>query len=250
MSEQLSLLDSLSQTVPQADSAHFVVRESKRARRLFLHVVPPLSVELVVPKGTRVRTVEAFLNANRKWIERANAEIDRTYNGERSLMPQAIRIPTRSQQLGVCYRHKPEAHRHYKNSGDLLYVNCRQANMADSAKILQKWLISEARRTLAPWLYREAEKVGDVPKRVQVRLQRTRWGSCSGTGTISLNASLLLLDPALVRYVMIHELCHMRHMNHSAVYWRHVARFEPSYRDLDRQLGKSWADMPYWALAK
>jgi predicted metal-dependent hydrolase len=67
-----------------------------------------------------------------------------------------------------------------------------------------------------------------------VRGQKTCWGSHSSTGTISINYCLLFLEPALVRYLMVHELCHARHMNHSRRFWRAVGLHEPDYERLDR----------------
>ena len=81
---------------------------------------------------------------------------------------------------------------------------------------------------------------------MHVRGQKTCWGSHSSSGTISINYCLLFLEPALVRYLMIHELCHARHMNHSRRFWAHVARFEPDYRKLDRKLSSSWKEIPSW----
>jgi predicted metal-dependent hydrolase len=57
---------------------------------------------------------------------------------------------------------------------------------------------------------------------------------------------LLFLAPELVRYLMIHELCHARHMNHSRRFWQRVGRFEPDYRHLDKALGESWISIPAW----
>ena len=72
--------------------------------------------------------------------------------------------------------------------------------------------------------------------RAQIRRQRTRWGSCSASGTISLNVCLMFLSPAVVRYLFVHELCHTRHMNHSAHFWALVERAYPGYRDAERWL--------------
>jgi predicted metal-dependent hydrolase len=112
--------------------------------------------------------------------------------------------------------------------------------------LLRAWLLEQARTHLVPWLLREAERVGRAPSRVQVRLQRTRWGSCSSRGGISLNAGLLFLEAELVRYLLIHELCHLEVMNHSRRFWARVRRFEPDCRRLDRRLAESWADIPWW----
>jgi predicted metal-dependent hydrolase len=82
---------------------------------------------------------------------------------------------------------------------------------------------------------------------VQVRLQRTRWGSCSSSGTVSLNAALLFLEPNVVRYLFVHELCHLVALNHSRKFWTEVARHEPDYEALDRRLTQAWHEIPLWA---
>jgi predicted metal-dependent hydrolase len=100
---------------------------------------------------------------------------------------------------------------------------------------------------LRPWLWREADRVGKRPSAVQIRVQRTRWGSCSNSAVVSLNAGLMFLDAPLVRYLLVHELCHLFALNHSRRFWSAVARYEPDYRELDRRLGESWAEIPLWA---
>jgi predicted metal-dependent hydrolase len=109
--------------------------------------------------------------------------------------------------------------------------------------------LDQADYHLTPWLLRESAVVGHRPSNVQVRLQRTRWGSCSNSGTVSLNAALLFLEPELVRYLFVHELCHFISMNHSRKFWSAVARFEPDYRALDRRLTAAWNEIPLWAHA-
>ena len=79
-----------------------------------------------------------------------------------------------------------------------------------------------------------------------LRRQRTRWGSCSAAGTISLNVCLMFQRPEVVRYLMVHELCHRRHMNHSDRFWQLVESFEPGWRALDAELLKGWRHVPGW----
>ena len=65
---------------------------------------------------------------------------------------------------------------------------------------------------------------------VTVRYQKTRWGSCSSRGTLSFNYLLIFAPPGILDYVVVHELCHLTHMNHSKDFWDMVARVMPDYR--------------------
>jgi hypothetical protein len=62
-----------------------------------------------------------------------------------------------------------------------------------------------------------------------------------------LNLKLLFVEPDLVRYVLIHELCHMREMNHSSRFWRLVGQYYPEFRTARRRLKEAWYQMPAWA---
>jgi len=75
-----------------------------------------------------------------------------------------------------------------------------------------------------------APRIGVSYGTVTVRSQRTRWGSCSGMGNLSFNCLLLLAPPQVLDYVVIHELCHRRHLNHSAAFWAEVEKHMPDYR--------------------
>jgi predicted metal-dependent hydrolase len=110
------------------------------------------------------------------------------------------------------------------------------------------WLCERATAALAPQLSALAHSCGVRYLRLQVRRQRTRWGSCSARGTISLNCCLLFHRPAVVRYLLVHELSHLTHMNHSARFWQQVERHEPQWREHDRELTAGWSQVPGWAL--
>ena len=93
-------------------------------------------------------------------------------------------------------------------------VQLRAAAVAELPELVSSWVPA----------------VGAKPSRVQIRQQRTRWGSCSARGTISLNAQLMLLEPDLRDYVIVHELCHLTHHNHGPHFWAAVERVLPDYR--------------------
>ena len=84
---------------------------------------------------------------------------------------------------------------------------------------------------------------GIAVHRVSVRAQKTRWGSCSARGTISLNWRLIQAPPFVVDYLIVHELMHRREMNHSARYWKLVAAAFPDYRRAEQWLKKSGLEL-------
>ena len=78
-------------------------------------------------------------------------------------------------------------------------------------------------------------------ERLSIRGQKTRWGSCSSRGTLSFNWKLMLAPPEILDYVIVHELCHLTHMNHSPAFWALVASVLPDYRERRRWLRENGA---------
>jgi predicted metal-dependent hydrolase len=92
-------------------------------------------------------------------------------------------------------------------------------------------LRQQARRELPARLFELAARLGLVVTRVSVRNQRSRWGSCGRDGHICLNWRLVLMPPSVRDYVLVHELMHLRRMDHSPAYWRLIADAYPDYRE-------------------
>jgi predicted metal-dependent hydrolase len=228
-------------------SAPLSVRESARARYLSLRLLPPHTLELVVPRGTRAAEVSAFVHEHRQWIADARRELAQLRPQRAEGLPSRIELRAIGQSWRVDYRHDPAGPVRCRVRDSVLEVATRDTSRRGADAVLRSWLLDEADYHLAPWLLRESQVVGRRPTSVQVRLQRTRWGSCSNSGTVSLNAALLFLEPPLVRYLFIHELCHLIALNHSRKFWAAVARYEPGYEALDGRLTAAWSEIPLWA---
>jgi hypothetical protein len=245
MGAQLPLLSGRERTLESDPRVALSIRESLRARHLIIQVLPPRTVEVVVPKGMGPGTVESFVNEHREWIRRAGRELIETYP-EPEFRPGSIELAALGRNVPVRYLPRAGGRARFVFEPDALSLHCRDPEFGDAPGLLRRWLLQLGRAELQPGLMREAAAMELGPAGVQVRLQKTRWGSCSSGGVISLNAALLLVAPELVRYLFVHELCHLRHLSHSRRYWEMVARHEPDFRRLDRRLADCWKHMPTW----
>jgi predicted metal-dependent hydrolase len=221
------------------------VRTSRRARRLSVRVYPGGRVEIVAPVTASASVVQRFIGQHRQWIDERVRDFATLTNVETEL-PTTIDLVALDSRYAVEYVARSGAPRVQVQAPGQLLVSGSIANRHAVARALRNWLTDVAIECFGRQLRATADEFGFDYTRCQVRRQRTRWGSCSLSGTISLNVCLLFLDAAIVRYLMIHELCHTRHMNHSSRFWSLVATCEASYRSLDRALTRSWQQVPWW----
>ena len=223
------------------------MRESARARRLSIKVYPRGKVEVVVPRRTRPKAVAEFVAENAAWIQKARDSFAAEHPPEPFRLPQLIDLPAIERVVTVRYLPKVAAMTVcYRFSGNCLTLSGRVQDEKLCVGAIRRWLGGFAKQEFAPRLAALSAMTGLSYKKMQVRAQRTCWGSRSSSGTLSLNLCLLFLRPALMRYLMIHELCHGRHMNHSKRYWQLVGRYEPDYRKIDRELTECWKSVPVW----
>ena len=242
--EQLRLF---SDTEEPGESPGFSVRESKRARRLSIKVFPRGRVEVIVPRRTRARDVEAFVDEHREWIERSRASFAKVLPPEPFLLPNRLELSAIGQTFRVRYDRRNDAKSvRFRCKDNIVTLSGRTGDDKLCIGALKRWLTSVAKSEFRPRLDALSALTENSYIKMHVRGQKTCWGSHSSKGTISINYCLLFLDPELLRYLMIHELCHARHMNHSRRFWQRVGRFEPDYRRLDKALGDSWKTIPVW----
>ena len=225
----------------------FSVRESGRAKRLSIKVFPRGRVEVVVPKRTRPADVRDFVEAHRDWIKNARARFAAEHPPEPFALPSSVKLPGIERTFCVRYERDDGSKTvRYRVSGNTLILAGATRDESKCVAALKRWLTALAKKEYLPRLRALSALTTNAFRKMHVRGQKTCWGSHSSTGTISLNYCLMFLDPQHLRYVMIHELCHARHMNHSQRFWRLVSSFEPNFRRLDKDLNSSWKRIPTW----
>ena len=229
-----------------SDPMSYHWRRSPRAKQLQVRITPWQGVEVVIPSRTSRQRVRTFLIRQRQWI-RATWERMQSQVADADLrMPEKLDLRAVSENWVVRYPVAAVAQSLVTVSGRTLYVNRRGNSESACRDALRSWLINHARKHLGLKAQRMSAALGCRFQRLQIRGQTSRWGSCSSNGTLSLNYKLLFLEPELVRYLLIHELMHLRVLDHSERFWKLVSKHEPRWRSLDEQLGEAWRDIPAW----
>lgn len=212
-------------------------RVSERTTRVRLSVKPGPKVVLTYPPHASRASALAFLQDNLPWLERVLAKA-RTV--QPSLMSHLRKFPWVTLDERLLAVEMAEGTRgaiRISKSEDKVNLVIPVADQEQGAvRVIRR--LAETGLGLA--VDRLSSKVGVTVEQVSVRDQTTRWGSCSSTGTLSLNWRLILLPPMLHDHVILHELSHRRHMDHSDRFWSQLAAWDPEWKKHDRELTKRW----------
>lgn len=173
------------------------VRVSRRARRLRIVVDEQRCVEIVVPPKTTGAEIDALLFEHRAWLERELA--------------------------------KPPLRFHLDLQRDDVVWIGGLALARPPVPSLDAWYREQARDEITRIVAHESARLSIAYKSLAIRDQRTRWGSCSPQGALSFNWRLILAPPAILSYVVVHELCHRVRHDHSRVFWQMVALARPTF---------------------
>ena len=231
---------------------NYRIRENRRAKRIILRVTVTHGLEVVVPSAAARRQIPEILAKNRTWIERALKKLcdeEVATNRELRTPPSSIALPAVAEMWTVTREHIVGARpRLEERAPHHLHLRADLRDSGGWQTLLRTWLIGRSEKVFNAWLKQLSERTQLKYARITVRLQKTRWGSCSRSGNISLNARLLFVAPEIATYVLLHELCHTKELNHSIRFWKLVERFEPNWRKLDRALTDVSRTLPRWAM--
>lgn len=200
--------------LPDGSVVTLNLRRSARARHILIRIDESNGeVELVLPRRAAVRDGLAFAHARADWIETRLTGL-----------PPAIAfrhgtvLPLLGEPLTLT-RPVNGAKRTRRVGGDLLVTGDEEI----FAERVRRWLIAEARREIGARAERLARQIERPIRRLSIRDPATRWGSCSAAGGLSFSWRLILAPPAVLDYVVAHEIAHLRELNHSARFWSVVA---------------------------
>lgn len=236
----------------------YTLKHHPRARRVKLRVDPNGELTVTAPRAVSRSQVDGWVAERRSWVEsvrarqaRLRSDLDPSTLGPR---PDRILLPAIGEEWRLSYREGPSEQLRLRiepGSGEgTLHLDLPAGPVSEVdgriAVGLRLWLRQRASQSLRPMIAELADRHGFSYASVSFRNQKTRWGSCSAKGRLSINARLLLASPGACRYVLIHELVHTEHLNHSSAFWARLAAIDPDYRAHEHELDRLGHRLPDW----
>ncbi len=208
-----------------------VLVRNPRARRYVLRLRPDGLARVTIPRGGSVAEARRFAERNKDWLER---QLQR-------LATQPKRPAEWSVGTEILFRGElVKLAAGVNGESGLIRFGTEavrvSAATADLRPAVEKHLRKLAAKELPPRVLDFAALHQSPVRHVTVRNQKSRWGSCSRCGTISLNWRLIQAPSHVRDYLILHELSHLKEMNHSARFWREVERVCPDYETAERWL--------------
>ena len=230
----------------QDSLVEYTVRISKKAKRAQLKYTAEHGLSVIIPERLKF-DVEQFVRDNQSWVSRQVKKFSQ-YT-EAFKYPTSINLACIQKEYLLEYINCNKKIKITEKSHNHLVVYGR-IDQKVLCEILQKWLLAKAKDIILPMLDSVSKNICLSYENASIRKQRTIWGSCSYDKNISLNYKLALLPKKLVEYILIHELCHTKYLDHSDRFWKLVEQHDPNYLEHKRQL-KIWQmQMPTWLMNK
>lgn len=223
------------------------LHRTARAKKVRL-TVDRRGLVVTVPRSFRYqRELEPLLDRHLEWILRSIEKFGPKPKDALSSpvpVPGRVSFPALDEEWSVELSGAPRLH--VSVAARTIWLP-KDASRTEALVALRRWTRLRAKDALTPLLLELADEQGARVARVAVKDMRSRWGSCSSKRNINLNARLLFLPPDLVRHVMLHELCHLEAMDHSAAFYASLRAADPDAERHIRELRSAWGRVPPWA---
>ncbi len=206
------------------------IRISPLAKRCKIRVSLD-GVEVVLPRRVSLKRAVSMLREHGAWVVRQVEHQQHRVAASAALLPEnTILLRGEPTQVEIIRT---------TSAGGLAQVDHRDGRWrvrllvqraADPAKVLETWLRHQARQDIESRLAHRSVEMRQQHRCIYIRDQRTRWGACSRLGNLSFNWRLVMAPPAVLDYVVVHELAHLAEPNHSPRFWLLVAAFCPEFK--------------------
>jgi|SRR5579862_4279234 len=226
---------------------NYTVKIHRLAKYVKLRYLPLTGLHITVPPRFNLKKIPLILEENKDWILK-KIHLRHDIKSQSYDLPHTFILPTFNETWAIHYLSSQVKLQivHRPHQEIVLMGNIHKKDAC--IKLLNEWVRFHFNDRLITQLNELSHAINLSYNNVRIRDQKTLWGSCTTHKTISLNYKLIFLPNELARYVMIHELCHTVHLNHSSDFWRLVSQFDPLWKEHRYELRKADQFIPPWIL--
>jgi predicted metal-dependent hydrolase len=207
-------------------------------------VVTPGKVEVVAPLKVSEQRIQQFVMTKQPWIIQALTKLEAKSQRHTHLLPTCYShgadVPYQGQRYKLVIRPSTLKRIKIECSDEIIaYVPeplLAEGHSDDVKRALIRWMYQQSKVQVELFVKHHSEKKQLYPRSIRIKTQKSRWGSCGIHNDIHINWLLIMAPPAVLEYVVVHELCHIQERNHSRHFWALVAEHLPSYQQQERWL--------------
>lgn len=219
------------QVIIDGQAISYIAKRSGRAKYVRLEVRPEMGLIVIIPRFYQPERIPDLLREKLRWV---SANLKKYEHTKRLTNDRVLQcgdtVPYLGREMEVVTQ---------PSNGDSDSVTVEQNRLVVSLKAesnrldqaLERWYREQVAQLLPEKVERLSVNMGLTCGRLSIRGQKTCWGSCSGKGNISLNWKLIMAPEAVIDYVIIHELAHLKELNHSRMFWQLVSKYCPEWRE-------------------
>ncbi len=219
-------------SLSNGEALPYTLKRKKRMKHLYLYVKDG-EVEVRCNPGVSLGAIESFLLSKEPWTRRKLQQVCPEHDPAENFPWDGRLIPLEFEQKAdrktFRFDYDPDKERALLSGPSL-------PDAAMIRELYEAHYRRHAPEILNPAVERWSRITGLAPTRVGYRRARSRWGSCSSQNALSLNTRLLICPPEIRDYVIVHELCHIQHKNHSGEFWSLVGRYLPDWKERRKRL--------------
>ena len=206
----------------------YKLRISKRAKNVQLQVTQQGEVQLVLPHRLRTFDHSSFIHSKYDWILK---HTKLKQNNKFLYLGKPISVESNYDLFAQKIS--------YNFDSKILRINIPSVLNHSLNQLYNNWLYIKASDYITKRCTELGERYNLIPDKIIIRRQKTRWGSCSVNRTLSFNFKLMMLRADIIDYIIVHELCHLKELNHSSNFWFLVEEILPDYKQLRKELKQS-----------
>ena len=229
---------------------NYHIRRSQRAKTLRI-TVSPGTVEVVAPLKMPKYRIHSFVQDKHGWVTRTQNKLEKNQKKIKSFAPaqyiDGVDIPFQGGKfpLSVHTTESGSTKVEYRQNFIVSVPNSvpKENYSAEIRQSLINWMEKAAKTGAENYVLRHTERYKLKPRSIKIKRQKGRWGSCGIHDDINLNWLLILAPPGVFEYVVVHELCHIRHRNHSADFWSLVTAHLPEFQEQKNWLKQHGASL-------